>query len=247
MKHPETSFPKYRWSRAQTCTQRSLHAFLWALLLTFASCSEFLSPDITNKVIVLNSPADSLYTASNINFWWEKDTDIAQYQLRVTTATAGNLLLRVDTTLVTNTISYNFAQDAAYQWQLRGVNEGSVTAWTQRTFIIDRTAPDKATASQLDGDTIATGTTAFMQWYSTDLPIDGITYPVSDSLILYRKNDSITIGSRLYFSASAPRSLPITATSPAPLNGPGTYYWRVVTMDRAGNRKTSDQFQFTVL
>ncbi len=246
MKHPDTMASHCPRAKAEPRPLRCIHCAILALLLTFASCSEFLSPDITQKAIVLNSPADSLYTTSSISFWWEKDPDIAQYQLRITKAAVGNLTLYVDTTLLTNAISYTFPQDAAYQWQLRGVNEGSVTAWTPRIFIIDHTAPDKATASQLDGDTIAPGATALLQWYSTDLPIDGIAYPVSDSLLLYRKNDSVTIGSRLYFGGSVPRSLPITATSPSPLNGPGTYYWRVVTVDRAGNRKTSDQFHFTV-
>jgi hypothetical protein len=224
-----------------------LLAMAMAIALLSASCSEILSPDISNTTITVNSPVDSLYTAETaISFWWEKDTDIEQYQLRITTAGSGNVTLLADTTLAANTVSYTFSQDNAYRWQLRGVNEGSETAWQEGLFFTDYTSPDKATALHLDGDTIATGATDSLQWYSVDYPIAGVTYPVADSLLLYRKNDSVTVGARYYFGIQAARSIAISATAPTPLNGPGKYYWKVVTIDNAGNRKQSDQFQFVV-
>jgi hypothetical protein len=232
---------------AQFGSATLLFTFLFSLFTSLVGCTEILSPDITTHTLTLNSPNDSLYTAaSTLTFWWEKDPDIEHYQLRITTQTSGSLTLIQDTTLVANTYSHAFTQDNAYTWQVRGVNEGSETDWHTGTLYIDQTTPDKATATHMHGDTLQSGNTATLEWYSTDYPLAGTTYPVKDSLYLYRKNDSTEIAAKWYYNTIDPRTLAITATTPSPMNGPGTYYWRIITIDQAGNRQSSDQFRFTV-
>ncbi len=213
----------------------------------FPACSEILSPDISGKQITILSPSDSLFTSeSSINFWWEKEELIEQYNFRMTYLSNGNLNLVMDTNMVSNSISVPALGDEIYYWQVQGENEGSETPWEVRTLIVDQTAPDKANAIHLNGDTLFSGMTDSLQWQSADYPIGGSSYPVSDSLILYRKNDSLTVGSSIFFEENDARKLVITANSPSPINGSGKYFWRVISIDRAGNRQTSDQFYFIV-
>jgi hypothetical protein len=253
MKHRNFPFyPRFRFDALRRTSFSSYYVFPFSIfhfsfLIFLSSCTEIFSPDITDHSLIVNSPSDSLYTSANtIAFWWEKDIDIEQYEFRLTYTTSGNLNLLLDTAFVGNTYNYAFASDNAYHWQVRGKNEGSETVWIERELFVDRTSPDKATATHMNGDTLATGATDTLQWFSADFPLNGTNHPVTDSLILYRKNDSLTIGGKWYFTATDPRMFQITATSPSPLNGPGTYYWRIVTIDKAGNRQTSDRFQFVV-
>ena len=223
----------------------------WALLLVvvflFASCSEILSPDITDKSITVNSPVDSLYTGLGVvTFWWEKEDAIEKYEFRITNGSGGNINLVLDTSLIENSLAHAFFQDDVYHWQVRGKNEGSATDWIARDIFIDGTSPDKATAISFNDDTLLVGEIGSLAWYSSDYPLDGAIYPTTDSLYLYRKNDSVTIGAKFYFQENDPRDLPIASTAPSPLNGTGKYYWRVVTIDKAGNRQISDQFHFWV-
>lgn len=247
MKPSPTSGKPLPSLRTSPRSPRPATLLLGLAILILASCSEILSPDIAHKALILHSPADSLYTSANpVTFWWEKDPDIEQYEFRITHLTSGSLTLVLDTAFVAHTYTHTFTQDHVYQWQVRGKNEGSETPWHIRTLYLDRTQPDKATATHMHGDTLHPGTTQSLLWYSTDYPLGGTTYPVADSLYLYRKHDSTTIGARWYFAPTDVKSLPITATSPTPLNGPGTYYWRIITIDHAGNRRASDQFHFVV-
>lgn len=224
---------------------------LWsALTLTlFLSmhCSEIISPDISGEAITVNSPADSLYTSDQvISLWWEQNDDIENYNLRITTGPAGNLTLLVDTLMVANNVAYSLEADARYDWQVRGVNEGTETPWVARTFVIDQTSPDKATALNLNGDTLSGAASDTLRWQSLDLPIDGLRFPTTDSLVIFRKNDSTQVGAMLFFDEADSRELPVTASSPSPLNGIGTYWWKVVSFDRAGNRNESGFFKFEV-
>ena len=212
-----------------------------------ASCSEILSPDITDHELEVNSPGDSTFTSnSSVTFWWEDDVDIEQYEFRVTYGPIGSQSLVVDTTLLTNSFTRSLTSDQAYSWQVRGKNEGSVTPWVYRTIFIDETEPDKATATAWDGDTMISGNSATLTWYSTDFPLGGVAYPVADSLLLYRRNDSTTVGGKWYIEAGEAKEFSLSSTAPSPMNGPGTYYWKIVSIDKAGNRRASDLFRFSV-
>lgn len=215
--------------------------------MAFSACSEFISPDISSKSILLHSPADSLFTSSEtISFWWEKDDAIERYHLRITSGPSTNVTLVLDTLMVTNTLSLSFTPDVAYNWEVYGKNEGSETPHISRHFFIDQTTPEKATAAGLDGDTISGGSPDTLRWLSNDYPLSGTSFPVADSLIVYRRNDSATVGAKYFFADSLPKQLAFSSTNPAPFNGSGTYYWRVLTIDRAGNKKMSDYFRFVI-
>lgn len=220
---------------------------LAALLLLGLGCTEIFSPDIADATIEVQSPADSLYTAGEeIAFWWEPDSDIEQYQLRITQGAAGNVQLLLDTTFLPNSATYSFAEEGRYNWQLRGVNAGSESEWQPRSFTIDRTKPEKATAISFDLDSLPPNGSGSLRWASTDLPVDGLLLPVADTLRIYRRNDSSTLGARYYYPPAAVKSLAFDANGPAPFTGPGDYEWEVVTIDAAGNANTSRRFSFTI-
>lgn len=227
-----------------------MHRRYWiglGLLLLVLGCREIISPDVSGVNLTVNSPADSLYTAEQtLSFWWEADADAEQYQLRITKGTNGNVFLLVDTMMLGNETSYSFADEGLYEWEIRVVNAGSESPWQPYSFAIDRSAPEKASALTFDGDTLSTSGTGILRWESSDVPLDNLLFPTRDSLLLYRRNDSTEVGARLFFDETAPREQAISSSSPNPINGVGEYFWQVVTFDRAGNRKTSDLFQFEI-
>lgn len=221
--------------------------FLALLVLGWSGCTEIFSPDISNTVVALNSPVDSLYTSEqDISFWWEQDSEIEAFQLQVTKGGNGNLTLLADTNLITNSVTYTFDSEGTYLWKVRGINAGSESAWSSASFIIDQTAPEKAFAQSYFDDTLGVNALDSLAWSSLDFPLEGIRYPTTDSLVIFRRDDSTTVGARYFLEADAPRVFPFSASSPLPFNGSGVYHWQVVSFDKAGNRKASDLFKITI-
>ena len=222
---------------------------LWLFFLVCAmGCHEIFSPDIEGRVLDTYSPADSLFSAvGEVSFWWEDDGDVEAYALEVTRGPSGNRLLMVDTLLAVNSISYLFEEEDLYTWQVRGENAGSDSEWSGGTFYLDLTPPEKALALSFEDDTLGAGLSGTLTWSSLDLPLAGQRFPTTDSLRIYRRNDSLTLGARYFFDESAPREFDLSPTSPLPFNGPGTYHWQVISFDRAGNRSSSDLFRITLL
>lgn len=214
------------------------------LLLLTAGCSQFISVDISSNTVNLYGPADSSYTSQGLKqFWWEEDVDVERFEIQVVTPDFQNPFLVFDTVMVGNTLEVEFTE-GVYAWRIRGVNEGSETQWTERTFVVDQTAPLVPTGIYPVGDTLDGTFTAFdtLRWSSQDPPIDGFTFYVTDSIYLYQRNDSTIVSQRFYREFGTPAILEIDLQNG--LSGSGNYWWQIISFDQAGNKRNGGLHRF---
>ena len=215
-----------------------------AAMLGGTGCSEILSADISQDSVVVLGPADSTFTQSaSVLLWWEENRDIEQYRLQVANPTFDAPSQLIDTTLIAQTLTLSL-EPGQNTWRIKGVNEGSETEFVTRVVFVDQSDPDKATATHLDGDTIAVGDPDSLRWTSRDQPIEGIRYPVADSVFLSLVNDSTRFQDGVLLDFGQGGTHP--AEDDAGLLASGKYWWYVVTMDKAGNTRKSNLFSFVI-
>lgn len=109
------------------------------LALGFFQCTEFLAPQATDEVLILNSPSDSLTTNQEIiSFWWEGNDKAEAYRVQVISPDFNNPLYLFDT-LVQHTQFQKRFPDNSYSWRIRIENADSQSSWQSRNFTIDST------------------------------------------------------------------------------------------------------------
>jgi hypothetical protein len=124
--------------------------------------------------------------------------------------------------------------DGLYKWEVRGQNAFSNTAYSSRTIFIDTTPPAKPVLIE---------------------PANLATLP--DSLIYFEWNHEITTGSSikdsLYIATdllmnNLIRSIFLAYPNYEDSLGPGDYFWKVRSLDKAGNKSVySDIRKFTII
>lgn len=223
--------------------------FVLLICSLFGSCNEIFSPDISFTNIEVLAPADSLYTSRNdLTFWWEEDSDVESVRLRIWEIDQSNRIPLSDSSLFGKKADITLDPNRLYEWEIRGENEGSESPWTQGWLLIDQEAPEKAAALSLNGDTLTSPGPDTLRWQSNDLAIPGVMqqFGVHDSVYISARDDSTRFVFQHYFELGTPKFWPIRNGN-TPLLGPGRFYWKVISRDRAGNRNSSQVFHFDVL
>ena len=117
-----------------------LKIFLVINILAFSACESFIERDISDKSIAILAPANN-YSGSSltITFWWQELTGVENYQLQVVRPSfSSTQQIVLDTLVAEDRFVYTFATPGDYQWRIRGINNGSQTDYTIRSFSIDR-------------------------------------------------------------------------------------------------------------
>ncbi len=185
--------------------------------------------------VVITSPSSNGYATSNstVSFSWNTISGATFYRIDITN-TANNANV-TSTTTTLNTFSYTFPQ-GNYSFSVRAENSTSFTPWSSRTFSIDQTAP---TPPQL----ISPAHTTF---YATPPPIvnfdwTSATDALTDSLYISTDSTFITGIQTAVLLNSSQSAYAWTGAQAATV-----YYWRVLSIDAAGNRSNySSTFKFT--
>lgn len=232
-----------------TSKRRILRIWLGAFALTgtllgSSSCSEILSADIGEDSVIVNSPADSFYTQNtSILFWWEENRDIEAYRFQLAHPDFASPDELTDTSLFALKLTLTLGE-GRHTWRIQGDNESSETPFVTRTLFVDLSDPDKATATHLDGDTLAVGDADSLRWTSRDQPLDGVRYDVADSVYLSLVNDSTRFLEPAFIDFGEAKVYP--AEDATGSLGSGKYYWYLITVDQAGNTRKSNLFSFLV-
>lgn len=188
------------------------------------------------QAVIITSPASNGYTTPNsfVSFAWNAVQGATLYRIDITNTTSGANVTTSTTTL--NTFSYTFPQ-GNYSFSIRAENANSFTPWSLRTFSIDQTAP---TAPQL----IAPAHLSFYGSPPATINFDwsNATDALTDSLYISTDSAFVTgIQSALLLNSSQ-SAYTWTGAQAATI-----YYWRVRSIDAAGNRSNySSTFKFTV-
>ncbi|MEM7511619.1 MAG: hypothetical protein AAF388_11850 [Bacteroidota bacterium] len=213
---------------------------LLILVVSLWSCSEFLSEEIEDAVIRINSPSDSLYTnSSTLTFWWDSDADIESYRFQLANPSLSNPISLLDTLLFEDRISLILDQ-GSYEWRVRGENADSKSTYVGGFFVKDSIPPATPNlVSPTAGDTLSLSeATLPFNWTSGDRLIDGRQFPITDSVLIFRfiGQESSLVSS---FQGTAPQDLKSTLSSIFP-GGIVEYGWQIRSTDQAGNGSSSE-------
>lgn len=179
-------------------------------------------------------------TTKTVNFEWMASSNTDAYQLVIINATTGKQYSKNTTSLnaelplpanqaykwyvvSTSSTSSDTARSTTWQFYLAGVSLSSYAPFPATPI-----APVNNEVVNTNG---ATPPLVTLKWKAED--IDG---DISGYTVYFDEADATTKITTLQ-----------TATSLARLVVPGkTYYWRIVTTDKAGNSSDSGKFKFTV-
>ncbi|MBC7862009.1 MAG: hypothetical protein IAF38_03490 [Bacteroidia bacterium] len=174
------------------------------------------SPDISNQVLTLISPANGLVTktASQI-YKWDTLANADGYRFQVLNSSS---VLVADYYLLTDSFPFTLS-DGVYTWQVRGENTFSNSTYSSRTITIDLTAP-----------TVPVPLT----------PTNAASIPNPVSISWSRDNsaigDSVFISNDTLFTNPAISPFYTTSTVYS-FTGISTkkYFWKIKSGDSAGN------------
>ncbi|MBN2744857.1 MAG: hypothetical protein JXR39_13275 [Marinilabiliaceae bacterium] len=224
-----------------------LIAFMFSAMMFMAGCS---GDDATPPpgAVVLVSPAGSEVcvkgkttsgtTTSLVAFSWKAAEGAENYRVDVTNL---NTQAKVSQTVKGVTFSTALDVNAYYSWQITALNGGGESSSDAFGFYLSGTPdsnyapfPAELTFPAMDAVLSAGSESALsvsFQWMGTDLDND-----VAGYLFYIDQADASTQVGSLLTSGSVTHAL----------ERGKTYFWKVVTTDKAGNNSTSAVASFTI-
>jgi len=186
------------------------------------------SANLSNQTILLSTPSDQFNTNDpTVNFEWLPLSGAETYLLQVGTPDFSTLSLEKD--LNTSSYAFTLPNDGQYSWRVRAMNESSLTmtAWQQRSFVLDRTAP---VAPELEfpanSDTIKLDAQDPDLYWNSSLDIH------VDTVFIYNNSQRDIL---LLQIATSLRELNLDGTVIDQTSSFEDYYWEVISVDKAGN------------
>lgn len=173
--------------------------------------------DLSAQIVALTSPIDNYsVNVTTGTFKWQSLYNADEYRLQVTDTASGSLI--VDITQTGTEYNYTLSE-GNYIWGVRAQNSLSISLYSTRKLNIDLTAPSAPVlVSPLNNAILIAGANDSLTWL-----IDPSS--VSDSLFI--DTDSVFPNPQKFFSSNTYYII----TQPA-----GTYFWKVKSMDQAGNQ-----------
>ena len=206
------------------------------------SFSVIESTNLTTQQVILSSPSNSFYTNMNsINLAWQDLVAADTFSIEVINVTSGSTIVYQQSGLTTTFINLSntiFSTDGEYLWKIKAINATSETPFAYRTIFIDRTLPNQPQLS-LPANNSAQIINQAITFNWTIAADSGTIQSALSYVIEFANTNTFTVITQS--SNSNISSLQQTFTSV------GDYYWRVKTLDAAGNVSTySSVFKFTI-
>lgn len=198
--------------------------------------------DLSNQQVILNSPANGLFTNStSLICSWQNISAAEYYELEVTNITNGQTIIYQQSNITATSAALSntiLTQDAEYQWKIKGVNSSSQTPFFSRNFSIDRVNPNQPQNNLPANNSIQIINNEID--FSWNSPTDNGVVQSSISYIIEFSND-ITFTNIFQVSNSSSTSFQQS------FSAAGIYYWRIKATDLAGNNSIySTPFKFTI-
>lgn len=202
------------------------------------------SSGASNASVLLNTPLQGAYVNESFDgkFSWLSlpGANTYTFELHETATFAGPLKDIVDQLGSISLYSFTGAQlqEGTYCWGVKAyMSNGSETIYTKRTFYVDTTDPGTATqTAPVNGATVSLSLSPsvnFTWTFPTDVGV--MQSPLYAKLeIATTTNFATTVASLSYSSGqtSATQNLNTLGLTA------GTYYWRIIVWDEAGNEGT---------
>jgi len=188
--------------------------------------------DLTNQQIQLLYPDHGTYTKLNtLTFSWTRVPVATQYSYQLLDVTNGNVLVHENADITGTSYALPagiLTQDGNYTWKVKALNSenGTETQYSSRNFYVDKTAPNIPFNSSPQNDSkVKVNDTVNFTWTeaSDNGPVTStITYNIQIS-----QNQNFTTIINTGSATNLSHQYTFTQT--------GDYYWRVQSVDRAGN------------
>lgn len=215
------------------------YASIYTLPISF---SVIQSSNLATQQVILSSPSNAYYTNTNsINLAWQDLAPADSYKVEIVNVTNGSTIVYQQSALTSTFLNLSntvFSTDGEYLWKIKGVNTTSETPFASRTIFIDRTLPNQPQLNLPVNNSAQLINQAITFNWSTAADSGLIQSTLKYIIEFSNTNTFITI---IQSSNASTNSLLQTFTSV------GDYYWRVKTLDTAGNISTySSVFKFTI-
>lgn len=190
---------------------------------------------LSGTKVILRFPDNNFYSnKSKILFRWYTLETATRYTFDIRKDNEDGELVGPALTVTTDTISYTLGE-GTYYWSLQAFNKVSASLVTSRKLTIDKTAPGTPVLVEPnDGDTLYTKNAMILNWRHSALSLA----PINDSVIISK--DSLFSESGIVEYARVD-----TIFYEMSLKDAGTYFWKVRSVDLAGN--TSDYSKYRKL
>ena len=194
-------------------------------------------PNLSDQEVLLKSPKEQdVFGTGKIKFQWTKLPNATNYMLIVKTNTWDGSLAFPSPVTPNDTLT-KVLDEGKYVWGVRGFNENSQSKVQNKTFFVDLTAPDQPILQLPAKDSIITGTSVTLNWQHQT---DHLT-TIYDSLYTSKDNSFTSANILDRIKVSTP-SFNFSNTTYK-----GKVFWKVRSIDRAGNRSSfSETFSFTL-
>ena len=188
------------------------------------------SSDLTNQTLLLNTPSANLYTnTTNLLFTWNDLQFADSYTFELIKNLNGQTTLTQQSGITGTNFSVNasvFDEDAEYIWKVKAVNSNSETAYTSRSIYIDRQAPNQPSLVSPANEEVITDIAIDFNW-TIGQDSGNVQSEVSSVLEIAQDANFNTIIESFTVTNGISQQVDIPNV--------GTYYWRVRTIDVAGN------------
>ncbi len=212
----------YEWRvRAQNSSSHTEYA-VRRLVVVAATSLEDLTP------ILIAPTANAHLMEADVALEWEPLPGAQDHRLEVRETDQNGPLVLVQV-ITGGSATLSAWPEGIYVWGIQGQNNNSVSAFSYRTFTVDRTPPTAPLLIAPANNAGLPNTTFTFQWQSgTDLNGTRDTLIVADA-------NQVEV-----------RRIGVAATSWPDSLGTGTYQWSVRTTDEAGNGTTSTLRTLTI-
>lgn len=188
----------------------------YSTVFTSRLISVLSNSDFQSNTVTLTTPTNNLISnVASQSLSWQSIIGATAYQVQVYD---GNNTLVLDQTTSNTTYNYTFPE-GNYQWRVRATNGTDYTLYSSRSVLIDLTAPNTPVLTS-PANTGTSATSVTFEWTRT--VISGSTE--KDIIYIYTNSTLTNLYSQTQTSSSYTVTLPI-----------GTYYWKVIASDTAGN------------
>jgi hypothetical protein len=182
--------------------------------------------DLTKQKVLLNSPSDGIATnIKKIFFSWSLIYNATGYNFQVWQPDLSGTKV-IDTTITSINVTMGASlADGNYTWGVKAFNNNTNTDMVARKIMIDRTVPT----------IIPTLTAPQNKAQLTSWPVN-LTWNRADSDGGSNLYDSVYVAIDTFFTTKVTAYKSITKSQSITLSDDTTYFWKVKTIDEAGNR-----------
>lgn len=181
--------------------------------------------DLSNQSVVLKSPNANFVTRdTTIIFSWYLLNNATDYRFELKyNSWQGDYVLNPILTDL-NTVMVNL-YEGLYAWGVQGQNQNSGSIFSHRTFMIDTTRPGQPILDSPGDEEVLTQSEVLFSWTRPDTTGSVI----KDSLFISTDSTFMNLGQELGFFL-------LETELKTDVSDPGRYFWRVRSIDAAGNK-----------